>query len=92
MAGVSFEEYHGSVGGIDFIPDGQAYAIPMGVPGLFTTDFAPADYMETVNTQGLPYYAKQELMRMGKGVELESQSNPITLCTRPEAVIKLLAA
>ena len=92
MAGVTFEEYDGSVGNIDFIPDGQAFAIPLGVPGLFTTDFAPADYMETVNTQGLPYYAKQELMRMNKGIELEAQSNPITLCTRPEAVIKLLAA
>lgn len=92
MAGVSFEEYDGSVAGIDFIPDGEAFAIPMGVPGLFTTDFAPADYMETVNTQGLPYYAKQEALRMNKGVELESQSNPITLCTRPEAIIKLLAA
>ena len=92
MAGVSFEEYDGSVAGIDFIPDGEAYAIPLGVPGLFTTDFAPADYMETVNTNGLPYYAKQEAMRMNKGVELESQSNPITLCTRPESIIKLLAA
>lgn len=92
MAGVSFEEYDGSVNGIDFIPDGEAFAIPMGVPGLFTTDYAPADYMETVNTQGLPYYAKQERMRMDKGVELESQSNPITLCTRPEAIIKLTAA
>lgn len=92
MAGVTFEEYDGSVGGIDFIPDGEAYAFPIGVPGLFTTDYAPADYMETVNTQGLPYYAKQEAMRMNKGVELESQTNPITLCTRPEAVIKLTAA
>jgi hypothetical protein len=92
MAGVAFEEYDGAVGGLDFIADGEAYAIPMGVPGLFTTDFAPADYMETVNTQGLPYYAKQEVMRMNKGVELESQSNPITLCTRPEAVYKLTAA
>lgn len=92
MAGVSFEEYDGSVNGVDFIPDGEAFAIPMGVPGMFTIDYAPADYMETVNTQGLPYYAKQEAMRMNKGVDLESQSNPITLCTRPEAVIKLTAA
>jgi len=90
MGGVMFEEYSGGVGSIDFIPDGQAYAFPLGVPGLFTTDFAPADYMETVNTQGLPYYAKQEPMKMNKGVELESQSNPITLCTRPESVIKLV--
>jgi hypothetical protein len=47
--------------------------------------------METVNTIGLPYYAKQEELRMGKGIDLESQSNPISICTRPRAVIKLTA-
>ena len=92
IAGVTFEEYDGGVNGMDFIEAGAAYAFPIGVPGLFTTDFAPADYMETVNTMGLPYYAKQEPMRMNKGVELESQSNPITLCTRPESVVKLTNA
>ena len=91
MGGMVFEEYIGGVGALDFIAAGEAYAFPLGVPGLFTTDFAPADYMETVNTSGLPYYAKQEPMRMNKGVEMESQSNPITLCTRPEAVFKLAA-
>jgi hypothetical protein len=92
MAGVTFEEYDGSVGNIDFIPDGEAYAFPVGVPGLFTTDYAPADYMETVNTMGLPYYGKQEPMAFNKGITMESQSNPITLCTRPEAVIRVTAA
>ncbi len=92
MAGVTFEEYGGAVNGMDFIEAGAAYAFPIGVPGLFTTDYAPADYMETVNTIGLPYYAKQEPMRMNKGVEFEAQSNPITLCTRPESVIKLTNA
>ena len=42
-----------------------------------------------VNTIGLPLYAKQELMRMNKGVALEAQSNPLNLCTKPRAVIKL---
>ena len=55
----------------------------------FITRYAPADYMETVNTIGLPLYAKQELMRMNKGVELEAQSNPLNLRTKPRAVIKL---
>jgi hypothetical protein len=92
MNGVTFEEYGGGVGTMDFIPAGEAYAFPIGVAGLFTTDFAPADYMETVNTTGLPYYAKQEMMKFNKGVEMESQSNPIVLCTRPEAVLKFTAS
>ncbi len=90
--GVFWEEYRGSVGGVPFVEDGAAYLVPEGVPDLFVSHFAPADYMETVNTIGLPYYAKQEELRMGKGVDLEAQSNPICLCSRPRAVIKLTVA
>lgn len=92
FGGVFWEEYRGKVGSIDFIADGEAYMVPEGVPDLFVTNYAPADYMETVNTMGMPYYAKQEVLRMNKGVELESQSNPISICTRPRTVVKLLAA
>ncbi len=88
-ANTTWHEYKGSVGGIPFIGTDDAYLIPLGVPDLFETHYAPADYMETVNTMGLPYYAKQEAMRMNRGVELESQSNPISLCTRPNVVVKL---
>ena len=92
FAGITYQVYSGGTDGADFIPAGKGYAYPTGVPDMFQTAFAPADYMETVNTMGVPYYAKQELMRMGKGVELESQSNPITLNTLPEVVIELDAA
>ena len=84
-----WREYRGSVGGISFIGDDDAYLVPTGIADMFITRFAPADYMETVNTMGLPYYAKQEPMRMNKGIELETQSNPISLCTRPDAIVKL---
>lgn len=67
----------------------HAYAFPVGVPGMFLTRFAPANYEETVNTVGLPYYAKAEPMKFGKGMEMEAQSNPLNICTRPRAVIKL---
>lgn len=92
FAGVIFEEYAGGVGATQFIPDGLAFAYPEGVSGLFQTAYAPADYMETVNTEGLPYYAKQERMAMDKGIALESQSNPINFCSLPEAVIKVSSA
>jgi len=92
FGGVYWEEYRGSVGGVDFIDSGEAYLVPEGVPDMFVTHYAPADYMETVNTIGLPYYAKQEAMRLNKGVEIEAQSNPLCLNTRPRAVIKLTAA
>lgn len=87
--GVTYTVYSGGVGETDFIPDGKGYAFPMGVPNMFQQAFAPADYMETVNTNGLPYYAKQERMKFNKGVEMESQSNPITFNALPELVIEL---
>lgn len=92
FAGVYWEEYRGNVAGIPFIGDGEAYMIPEGVSELFVTNYAPADYMETVNTLGLPYYAKQEPMDFNKGIMVESQSNPISICTRPAAICKLTAA
>lgn len=89
FAGATFEQYRGQVGGVKFVGDDEAYAVPVGVSDLFIGRFAPANYMETVGTNGLPYYSKIEPMRMNKGVELESQSNPIMICTRPNAVVKL---
>ena len=94
--GVIWEEYRGSVapqaGGaaVDFINTDQAWLVPI-VPGMFVTRFAPADYEETVNTLGLPFYAKTAADPSGfnKYRALEVQSNPISLCLRPRAVIKL---
>lgn len=61
--------------------------VATGVPELFITRFAPADYEETVNTVGLPRYARQYAMPNGKGRMMEMQMNPIVLCTRPDALI-----
>lgn len=94
--GVTFYEYRGSVapqaGGaaVDFVNDNQGWLVPK-VAGMFITRFAPADYQETVNSMGLPFYAKQAPDPSGfnKYRALEVQSNPISLCLRPRAVIKL---
>lgn len=94
FAGITFEEYRGKVGAVDFIADGEAYCFPEGAMTekgpLFQTYFAPADFEETVNTMGLPIYAKlardPEFQRW---VKLHTQSNPLPLCLRPAAVIKL---
>ena len=89
FGGITWERHRGSVGGVDFIHTDEAYAVPEGVQGLFITRFAPADYIEAVNTNGLPLYAKGVIDPMGRGIDIEAQSNPINLCTRPRAIIKL---
>lgn len=88
---VIFEELPGSTGGKLAIPDNEAIAFPLGVPDMFLTRFAPADYLETVRGVGLPYYSKTAKLRMDKGIELESQSNPLNINTRPDAVVRLKA-
>lgn len=89
--GATWQEFYGKVGDRLFIQPNEAYLVPLGVIDLFMTRYGPADYVETVNTMGQPFYAKQEMMKMGKGVEFEVQSNPIHLCTKPHAIIKLVA-
>jgi len=95
--GVVWEEYRGSVskpdsvggGTATFIDADQAFLVPNAE--IFVTRFAPADYEETVNTIGLPYYAKQVPDVSGKNKYrlVTAQSNPIHLNLRPRAVIKL---
>lgn len=89
LNGLTYERYRGT--SAVAVTTDCAYAIPEGVPGLFLTRFAPANYNETVNSIGLPYYAKGIPMDFDKGYEIEAQSNPINLCTRPSAIIKLTA-
>ena len=89
FGGITWERYRGRIAGVTFIHDDKALLIPEGVPDLYISCFAPADYMETANTQGLPYYSKLEPLPFNKGIDGEAQSNPLHLCTRPRAQILL---
>lgn len=88
FGGITFEEYRGKIGNVDFVPDTEANFFPVGVPGLFVTYNAPADFVETVNTLGLPIYAKQERLKFDKGIEIHTQSNPLCLCTQPKVLVQ----
>ncbi len=94
FGGLTFEEYRGQA--VDregtqrrFIPADQAIAFPLGTMNTFTTYAAPADFMETANTIGQLYYAKQEPRKFNRGVDLHSQSNPLPMCKRPGVLVAL---
>ena len=88
-AGIVFEEYRGRAGSVDFTDTDKAHFFPVGVPGLFRQYNAPADFVETVNTIGLPRYAKQAPdTQFNRWVTLHTQSNPLPLCTRPRVLMK----
>ena len=81
--GIVFENYRGAVNGTPFIAADECRFFPIAVPGLFRNWYAPADYMSTVNTIGLPRYAKVIPDRDDKGAATQSQSNPLPICTIP---------
>jgi major capsid protein E len=66
----------------------SAYLVPTGTE-VFRTWYAPADYVETVNTEGQAFYARQEPLRMGKGIEVETQMNGLPVCLKPKVIQKL---
>ena len=88
FAGITFEVYRGTVSGVAFINASQARFFPVGVPNLFKTYFAPADFMETVNTVGIAMYAKQAPLEFNVGVKMHTQSNPLCMCTQPKVLVK----
>lgn len=91
VGGCVFMEYRNPVAGPVYLPADEGLLLPLGVPDLAITRFAPADYVETANTIGLPYYAKGEVGPMARWIDIESQSNPISLVTRPAAIVRLTA-
>jgi hypothetical protein len=88
FGGIVWENYRGAVGNTPFIDPDKCHIFPVGVPGLWRTVYAPADYEETVNTLGLPRYAKQWPTPNGKGRNLEAQMNALNYCTRPKVLLK----
>lgn len=87
FGGIVWENYRGAVGNTTFLATDKAHIFPTGVPGLFREVFAPADYIETVNTNGQRLYAKQYPMPNGKGVHLDVQMNALSYCTRPKTLM-----
>ncbi len=88
FGGITWENYRGYVGGTSFIDSDKCHIYPTGVPNLFRTYMAPADYISTVNTIGQRMYAFQRVLDNEKGVALEVQMNPLNICTRPKTLLK----
>ena len=95
--GVTFEEYRGSITKLDgtverMITAQEGHAFPTGIEGMFETWFSPAHHMDFVNTIGEEVYAFSVPARDGSGIEIFSQSSPLPLCKRPQALVKVLTS
>ncbi|WP_449103637.1 major capsid protein [Pseudomonas veronii] len=88
FGGIEFIEYDVTVSSQRFIPTDIAQVFPLA-RGVFRMFNAPANYNETVNTLGQPFYSKAEPRRLGKGWDLEAQGNPLAMCLFPEALVEM---
>jgi hypothetical protein len=92
--GIVFEEYLGSATDADgnerkFIVEGDVRFFPLGTTSSFFDYSAPADFMETVNTLGLPKYAKQAIdAKFARYVDIHTQMNPLPICVRPALLVR----
>jgi hypothetical protein len=91
FGGIIWEKYRGTVNGIPFVQPNQGIAFPIGAD-IYRTYYAPANFVETVNTLGLPRYAKQVVNKWGTAVDVHTQSNPLSITLRPAAHIKLISS
>lgn len=94
FGGITFEEYRGkatdpTTGSMRaFVGVDDAHFFPEGTQDTFKIHYAPANYMETVNTYGEALYAKQTMDVKGKHVDINTESNPLPICRRPGVLVK----
>lgn len=91
FGGIFFENYQGTDDNSTVtIASNEYIAFPVGVPGVFAEYYAPGDFMETVNTVGLPRYAKlvPDPSGLNRSVIIHGQMNPLPVCLRPRVLIK----
>jgi hypothetical protein len=94
FGGITFEEYRAkatdpTTGDLrQFIGDDDAHFFPVGTQSTFKIHYAPANFMESVNTYGMPIFAKQTMEAKGRWVDINTESNPLPLCRRPGVLVK----
>ena len=90
-AGITWVNYRGTSDGLVSIATNSAAAFMAGVPGLFQKLNAPADTLEAIADNGLPYYLLNDPNRKNtdKRAVFELQANPLFANLRPAACIPI---
>lgn len=90
FAGILWENYQGTDDNTTVaINSNEAQFFVQGVPGLYAEYYAPGDFFESVNTIGLPRYAKiAQKDNFNRALGLHVQMNPLPLCLRPQTLVK----
>jgi hypothetical protein len=94
FSGITFEEYNASWTDHDAvvraaITADKGICFPEGTGNTFEEVYAPGNFLETANTVGLPYYARQEPKEFNAGLKLWAESNVLPICKRPEVLVEI---
>lgn len=94
FSGIVFEEYNATVtlstGATEtLIPANEGIAFPLGTMDTFVTYGAPANLIETVNTVGLPIYARQIARQDGSAIDVKTEASPLPVNKRPRLAVKI---
>jgi hypothetical protein len=97
FAGLVFEEYNATVtlstGGTEtLVPAGEGIAFPLGTLDTFVTYGAPANLIETVNTVGLPIYARQLARQDGSAIEVKTEASILPINKRPRLAVRIFSS
>lgn len=93
---LTFVEYHGKVTKSDgvtiesLIADNTGHAYPSGMRSGWETFFAPAHDIREVNTIGQHIYVSPKDLDHGEGIELKTQSNPISVMKKIGATARII--
>ncbi len=95
FGGLTFREYDASVTLYDssqaqLVADGFGHALPVGTRDAYQTYFGPADTIDMANESGVDIYVTQEMLKHGTGVELKTQSAPLSVFRRPACLVELI--
>jgi hypothetical protein len=97
FAGLVFEEYSATVtlstGGTEtLVPAGEGIAFPLGTMDTFVTYGAPANLIETVNTMGLPMYARQLPRQDGSAIDVKTEASILPVNKRPRLAVRIFSS
>src|ERR1043165_4064433 len=73
-----------------FVPADSGVAYPASTMKMFETWDAPPNDIRFVNQPGQEISISPKILDHGEGVELKSQSNPLAICKRPEALVEVI--
>ena len=70
----------------------KGVAYPTGTSDMFACYDAPPHHIERVNQPGEEIFISEKVLDHGEGVELKSQSNPLPIVKRPEALVEITSS